>query len=338
MKDNFRVSDLAENTDKGLDKFNGENDNIIQKENRKLLTLWIGKNADKILNINMNIAVLFLGELYYFYRKMYIEGLIVLLIKIITFIFVPYKYLIVVYNMILFFITNNIYKSHIIRNIKKLKPNYSSSKLEVECKKRGGVNNHIFVILLVIELLGFSYYVYKNTNITDYFNKNKTVTTKKKEKPTESKSEKKTKFDGKLEIVPLEANVLDFGFPSYWNMNKSKAYYNFDETKKDAKCSVEIGTVKGENNARELAQKVKSYFDINTMTTAEKNTIKWYRFRKVKDGTTIYAFSQKGEDVLVYKFTIEKNAPDEKCKQIEREIFDLIKPMGYVESKYSFDE
>ena len=331
MKDNFRVSDLAENTDKGLDKFNGDNDNIIQKENRKLLTLWIGKNANKILNINMNIAVLFLGELYYFYRKMYIEGLIILLIKIISFILLPYKYLIVVYNMILFFITNSIYKSHIIKRINKLKPIYSSNKLEIECKKRGGTNKYIFVILLLLELVLSSYYIYKNTNITKIFHKEKVVT-KKENKPKETK---KKKFDGKLEITPLEANVLDFGFPSYWNMNKSTAYYNFDETVKDAYCRVEIGTVKGFDNAKELALEVKAYYEINDMTITEKNTINWYRIRYIKEGTTIYAFSQKDKNVIAYKYIIEKNAPEEKCKQIEREIFKMIKPMGYVEPTYT---
>ena len=54
--------------------------------------------------------------------------------------------------MILFFITNSLYKSHINRRINKLKTKYSSSKLELECKKRGGTNIWIFLIVLVIEL------------------------------------------------------------------------------------------------------------------------------------------------------------------------------------------
>ena len=329
MKDNFKVSDLAENTDKGLDKLNGDSDNIIQKENRKLLSIWIGKNADKILNINMNIAVLFLGELYYFYRKMYIEGLIILLIKILTFILLPYKYLIVVYNMILFFITNSIYTSHIIKKINKLKPIYSSNKLELECKKRGGTNNYIFISLLIIELMLSSYYIYKNTSITKLFNREKVVN---------KKVESKTEFNGKFKTTPLEANVLDFGFPSYWNMNKSKAFYNFDETKKSAYCRVELGIVEGFDNAEKLSKEVRKYYKINDMTITEKNTIKWYRIRKLREDTTIYAFTQKDGEVIMYKFVIEKNAPTEQCQKIEREIFNMIKPMGYVDKEDDIEQ
>lgn len=330
MKDTFRVSDLAENTDKGLDKFNGDNENIIQKENKKLMKLWIGKNADKILNINMNIAVLFLGELYFFYRKMYIEGIIILILKVITFMFIPYKYLIIIFNMILFFITNSIYKSHILRKINKIKHRYSSSKLEIECKKRGGTNILLFVLLLIIELLSLSYYIYNNTNISKVIPTRKTTVSKHKSE-SQSTSKEKT-FDGKLEIVPLEANVLDFGFPSYWTMDKSKAYYNFDKSKKDAYCRVELGIVKNYTDANKLAKQFRKFYQINDMTITTNNTIKWYIVKRINDGIMIHAFTQKDKNVIVYKFTIEKNAPEEKCKNIEKEIFKLIKPMGYTES------
>ena len=333
MKDTFRVSDLAENSDIGLDKLNGTSENIVQKEKRNLLSVWIGKNNKKILNINMNIASLFLGELYLFYRKMYIEGLIVFILKIIMFILVPYKYLIVIINMILFFITNSLYKSHINRRINKLKTKYSSSKLELECKKRGGTNIWIFLIVLVIELSLTSFYVYKYTNIKNIINKSKNDTPK----VTEKKKEKKTEFNGELKITPLEANILDFGFPSYWNMDKSTANYDFDNTKTDASCKVEIGVVKGYNDAKELAYLTKDYYKVNEMTITTVNSIKWYKYRYVNEGTIVYAFSQKKDDVVLYRFTIEQSAPLEECKKIDNKIFKSIKPMGYVEEDIELD-
>lgn len=336
MNDKFRVSDLAENTDEGLNKFNGENKNIIKEENNKLIVAWIGKNADKILNINQNISALFLGELYFFYRKMYLQGIIILLLKLGLFIVLPYKYLVIILNMILFFITNSIYKMHIKRNIKRLKKKYSSSKIEKECIKRGGTSLYLFIIITVIEMALLSFYIYKTVDISQYINK---PVVDKKKKPVVKKTKESTKaekFNGKLVIKDLGYNDLDFGFPSHWKMEGSKAYYSFDSNKKDSSCSVELGTVDNYSNAKTLTQEVKDYYKIDDLTTTNKNSLDWYKL-SYNEGETIIilGFSDLDGEIIAYRFTIEKNADEETCRQIEREIFRNIKPPNYSEEDES---
>lgn len=338
MNDKFRVSDLAENTDGGLDKFNGNNKNIIAEENNKLLVAWIGKNADKILNINQNISALFLGELYFFYRKMYLEGLILFILKLCLFIILPYKYLVIILNMLLFFITNSIYKNFIKRNIKKLKNTYSSSKIENECIKRGGTSLLPFVIIALAEALMLSFYIYKYVDIDKYIPKKTTVQKESKTSKKTKKVVKTKKFDGKLDIKDLGYNDLDFGYPSHWKTSGSKASYVFDTTKDDSSCEVILGTLDNYSDAKDLTNQIKEYYKINDLTNTTKNTIKWYRItHEDEENITIYAFSDYEGKVLVYKFIIEKNADKEKCRQIDREIFRNIKPIGYEENMTNED-
>ena len=44
------------------------------KIDEKMLNAYIGKNADKILNSNINISAMFLGAFYFLYRKAYTFG------------------------------------------------------------------------------------------------------------------------------------------------------------------------------------------------------------------------------------------------------------------------
>ena len=46
---------------------------------KKMLKAYIGKNADKILNSNINIVAMFLGAFYFLYRKSYMLGIIFIL-------------------------------------------------------------------------------------------------------------------------------------------------------------------------------------------------------------------------------------------------------------------
>lgn len=49
----------------------------------ELLNVFAGKNADKVYNRNWNWSAFIFGPLYYFYRKLWLEGAILLLINII---------------------------------------------------------------------------------------------------------------------------------------------------------------------------------------------------------------------------------------------------------------
>lgn len=108
------------------------NDNITDDD---LINAYIGKNQSKILNQKISINALLLGPYYLLYRKMYLLGIIVLLLQLILG-FIPNliveTILIIIINILIAVKFSNIYKSHVTKQIDKIKlQNQDKTKSEL---------------------------------------------------------------------------------------------------------------------------------------------------------------------------------------------------------------
>lgn len=128
-----------------LGKNNGANNKQLYKklkDKRKFIISWCG---------------LFLGIPYIFYRKMFIEGLLVLLATVILNIFLPNGITIEI-DVVLCAVFYPLYKRHVNKDIDKIKsqnPNASLEELKEKSSKKGGVSILSFIIAELIIVVFF---------------------------------------------------------------------------------------------------------------------------------------------------------------------------------------
>lgn len=132
------------------------NINNFQNSEEKMIAAYIGNNYEKITTKKFNFAAWFFNIGYLFYRKMYIQGIILYLIMgviiaisnetIFTCIFV---FADIVFGFIFKrWYMNNVKKQ--IKLIRKNNPNSSEEKLIDICKNKGGTNLILSIIILII--------------------------------------------------------------------------------------------------------------------------------------------------------------------------------------------
>lgn len=112
----------------------------------KMLNAYIGKNADKILNSNINIPAMFLGAFYFLYRKAYMIGIIFILA---TFV-VPMWW--IIERIVYLFAANKIYLWDAKRKISEIINNNSDLTEDeiIEIVKNTGDTKRIFIFLGIL--------------------------------------------------------------------------------------------------------------------------------------------------------------------------------------------
>lgn len=147
----------------------------------KELETFIDKNVNKIKPNRVSLPSLFLGSLYYLYRKMYVLGILLIIMFLsfsIGFNYVPddYKiyvgviYLIfsLVISIVLFIKFNSIYINHANRKINRIKTKYKNeSRFEImERIKYAGSTN--LLAPAVAYLIVFGIFLFINLRINNY--------------------------------------------------------------------------------------------------------------------------------------------------------------------------
>ena len=146
----------------------------------KEIETFIDKNVHKIKPNRISLPSFFFGSLYYLYRKMYVLGILLILLSLsftIGFNYVPDDYKIYVgcayslfcfvINIVLLIKFNSIYINHANRKINKIKTKYKNeSRFEImERIKYAGSTNLLapaLAILIVFFISGFVYYKMNN--------------------------------------------------------------------------------------------------------------------------------------------------------------------------------
>ena len=148
--ENFDINEKENNYGHNLDPKIKEK--LDQKNNTDeyLIRKFMGQNANKILGSSINIGAFFFGALYFFYRKMYIYGIIIIVIDYLLTL-LPFKYAGLLLSIFLLFFTNKIYTDFAygqVQSIKRINTDTNKDKLGIECAKYGGTS--IISVLLII--------------------------------------------------------------------------------------------------------------------------------------------------------------------------------------------
>lgn len=159
-------SSLINNTnisDEAVDEFKLDSDvkhtkKLTNFKNDRFVEAYIGEDYKWVMRRPVNIYALLLSWIYFLYRKMYIIGIIGLIITgIVIRLFYPYLVIYIAVVMILSgLLFNPIYKLVVDYKINKIKEkNYGTDDFTIEqiCQEKGGVNVIIPLIIFFIFLL-----------------------------------------------------------------------------------------------------------------------------------------------------------------------------------------
>lgn len=130
----------------------------------ELIRAYIGSKENKmyyktISKSIFNVWAYLFGVLYYAYRKLYIEAIIILIVNLIIVYVLKLNYLMAFFNILYSAIFYTVYEKHIERKIDKIKkkyPNATKDELIKKCSKKGGVNI-LWPLLIIIVLFGGSF-------------------------------------------------------------------------------------------------------------------------------------------------------------------------------------
>ena len=160
---NNNNNQIIENNSYSYYANNNSNYNNISND-EELIKAYIGKNSDKIypkivnsdnLMKNFDIFAFLFTDLYFLYRKMYLNVFILLILSFVTSIILG-VYSSLIYNFLCGFLFIPLYKKHIEKKIKKYKSKTSSyQELLEKCKKKGGTIVKHPVAITIISIILF---------------------------------------------------------------------------------------------------------------------------------------------------------------------------------------
>ncbi len=164
---------------------NNQQSTVINQVNNTddgLVRAYIGKNADKLLKGNFSFCVFLFGAIYVLYRKMWLLGIIWIVINVISMMFLPtYSWIIsFVINIFLMFQFKKIYIKHVHEEVAKIEsenPGKSREELGSICSKKGGTTliPIFLVILFYVVILYFLISAIMNVSDTSIGNLNVSI-------------------------------------------------------------------------------------------------------------------------------------------------------------------
>ena len=145
-------------------------------KNKDLLEVYIGKNYEKIAGKSFNGAAFLLGSFYLLYRKMYLYGFLLMLFNSVVSVYLSavitestntlliiLGFLLVI-DLVIGATFNGFYLNKCVSNIEIIQKSYSGDDAASVCKKKGGTNILVAIILLVI-MSGLSVFIANNLNV-----------------------------------------------------------------------------------------------------------------------------------------------------------------------------
>lgn len=289
-----------------------------------LAKAYIGPKYQKIYMSNFSLSAMLFGSLAFFYRKMYIIGILIFMFQAgILYFFREMPYIILAAFGILALIMGLIYNPIFLakarkqaKYVKKHFPKVSQGELNHLIGKRGKRNPLIALLLqcillggaayLAIYLLGTDYFVDTYKDVKAYF-------VKKMDKPVV------IKYDGDVNYSDI--NIEDYFTielsPEY--VKENKYYFNYiyvteGEGDNNA-CEVTFGFVNDFTSPKDMITKMASYYEIDgDIETSDSDDLKWYLLtREDVTGKTNYRATLVDDKVVMFEFKSGINTPENVC-------------------------
>lgn len=130
------------------------------QDTEDLVKAYVGKNYDKIKNTKFSIPTLLLGPLYFFYRKMYPYGLLwIFTIIVFGTLLSPLSIILPIIFATLF---AQLYLNDVKRKVNNIKLQNKTTDKETlynTCKKKGGVNITLPILIVILGIVILSFII-----------------------------------------------------------------------------------------------------------------------------------------------------------------------------------
>lgn len=285
-------------------------DNEVYDQNERYIEAYIGEDYKLIKKSPFNIWAFLLNWMYFLYRKLYITGIIGLVITALVAFFLTKYFLIylIITLLIIGFGFNPYYVFIIKRRVNKILKDYEGSdefSLEKMCKEFGGVNvilsliiYFIFLVVIILSIVRVSFNPSHNTNFWKQNSENRANCSSLVKLTYQSE---KTNYD-KIEEAVCKYNKNSKKYDIYLKTEKNKkTIYAYYETNDD------YVVYKNNTELLELLNKKKKSKEITQEEEKILNEIKLIE----SDYKSIYKKSLK-EDKLIK----EKKDKEEKLNYI----------------------
>lgn len=272
-----------------------------------LIKTYVGKNYDKIKNTKFSLPTLFFGPVYFFYRKLYLLGILWIILLIMTIINPVFPAIAVIIFSTAF---SHIYLNEVtkrVRIIKEKNKHQGKDAVLQICKKKGGVNKIIPLISILIIIILTTIAIY----ILDYI-------------PSQKEKELETQKTYQLEDISY---TIPKGFtPSSYN---TEDYKNYTYMKNDDYCNI---TIEKEEYAY-LYDDVEEYVKDRTYTsqndivspieTITLNNKPWIHLSVTSDYEikNIYAYDN---NKVFYKIDTYSDTESSSCNEFYEKILNSI--------------
>ena len=266
-----------------------------------LIRRYINNNSDKLLGNSVNIPAFFLGSLYYFYRKMYLYGIVIMIIET-AIMFLPYYYFwLLVVRLLLLFATNKIYISCVysdIQFIKERSKDKTRDELAKECAKQGGASiGSVFVGIIlsgIISVLVFFLLARIGINVKEVGNIGAIWQNISAVEPNN--------YNGNLSCNYIILKDIDYEIPKDFkkkrNFQEIKATYNKD----DVTCILSLRSVSLYKDPETLSTQMANYYGIDlNEEIINGNTWKTLVLNKGAISTKYYVGGFEN-DVYIYSY------------------------------------
>ena len=312
----------------------------------EMLRSFIGPNYDKILRRPFNFGAFFFTFLYFFYRKMTLYGIIILIVQLVASYFLSnYAYLLIIINLVCTFSANRLYEHFAINKINKLLiDNTEKNLLEVKgmCYQAGGrsvfriFTTFIWMILalipvvIIVVIFGLSTTI---NNLMERLDINIELPDLPNIKVPDISFD--NKFDGFI-VVDKSYTALQ-----YFTMSTPEEFVGTDlsneyqldfvyrsNNKSLGSCSFSFRAVNGYMSPKTLISQMRDYYkDYNPTEIEEKriSRINWLTFSYKNQESTVYHYAcLRGKLVYLYTF-VDQNDSSEKCHEYAKTLVGNIK-------------
>ena len=302
-------------------------------ENKKdgELKIFIGNNYDKFISQSFNIWGFLFSSIYIFYRKMYLYGIITLLIQFGLLFLFHNIFLVLIINLLIGAFINKIYLSYAMKKATKIKENSKDihkDEIHKVIEKKGGTSFiSVLIVCILISIIFFILiYVFKfNNNFLKVNNKEDVINVS---------DYVPGSYAGKLYYASdvVINDEFEIPIPEVFRDISFKEHIMFEYQKGDAifnSCKISMGVVKDYTSSEDLITQMSNYHrdDKGTEASIETfNDINWYSFAYENSISKNYYYATvKNERVYLLNYNIQYEADVENCEIYRNDIISKIK-------------
>lgn len=295
---------------------------------------FVGENYDSFVNNPFNIGAFFLGNLYFFYRKMFAYGLIIFIIQAAIGMVTKIIGLGLLINVACAFVANKMYLNFAAKKVKSLSVLYSGMDLKQKCAEKGGTSIGLifagmaaeFLCSLLIAIV--SLFIFGAALFGSILNPNNWDVTINDSSTTDTGGN--NAYDGSYEydldfrladeyIYSKPSGLLGDDYPKEGVTDSGQFTFTYG-SETNRKCTFEMGRVKNKTNAKIFAESYANMMN-GIVGTKTINGIKWYTI--TSSPTDAIYFTDK--DNQVYAFHYIAYEDNKECSKYRDQVLNSIK-------------